>query len=85
MFRVIKKMLIVLLASIVNSSNHTKCISLSNQNCDIQPALINIHPNVCNQEFHCYSFVVKLDRGLEVVILLMTYLLSYVFQINQKI
>ena len=65
MFRVIKKMLIVLLASIVNSSNHTKFISLSNQNCDIQPALINIHPNVCNQEFHCYPFVVKLDRGLK--------------------
>ena len=27
-----------------------------------QPALINLHPNECSQEFHYYSFAVKLDR-----------------------
>ena len=31
MLGVIKKMLIVLLTSIVNASNHTKCVFLSNQ------------------------------------------------------
>ena len=62
MFRFIKKMFIVLLASIVNSSNHTKCVSLSNQKCDIQPTLINLHPSECNQQLHYYSFVAKLDK-----------------------
>ena len=33
-------MFIVLLASIVNDSNHKKCVSSSNQKCDIQPTLI---------------------------------------------
>ena len=27
-----------------------------------QPSLINLHPNEYSQEFHCYSFAVKLDR-----------------------
>ena len=35
MFAIIKKMFIVLLTSIVSASNHTKCISLSNQKCEI--------------------------------------------------
>ena len=30
---------------LVNASNHTKCLSLSNQKCEIQPTLINLHPN----------------------------------------
>ena len=62
MFAIIKKMFIVLLTSIVSASNHTKCISLSNQKCEIQPTLINLHPNKCNQEFHYYPFVVRLNR-----------------------
>ena len=33
------------LVSIVNTSNHTECISLSNQNRMTQPTLINLHPN----------------------------------------
>ena len=37
MFKVIKKMFIVLLSNIGNGSNHTKCVSLSNQKCMIQP------------------------------------------------
>ena len=41
MFGLIKKMFIVLLTNIVNASNHTKYVSLSNQKCKIQPTLIN--------------------------------------------
>ena len=55
-------MFIVLLSSIVNPSDHTKCLSLSNQKCKIQSTLINLHPNECTQKFHYYPFVVNLDR-----------------------
>ena len=48
-------MFIVLLSNIVNGSNHTKSVSLSNQ-----------------------------KDELEVVILSMTYLIKYVFQIKQR-
>ena len=40
MFGIIKKIFMGLLISIVNASNHTKCVSLSNQKCMIQPTLI---------------------------------------------
>ena len=56
MLGIIKKMFIVLLNNLYNSSiivnppNHTKCASLSNQKCDIQPTLINLHPNENSQE-----------------------------------
>ena len=62
MFGIVKKLFIVLLASIVNACNHTKSMSLSNQKCEIQPTLINLHPNEYNQEFHYYPFAVKLDK-----------------------
>ena len=55
-------MFIVLLNSIVNAFNHTKCVLLSNQKCEIQPTFINLHPNKYSQEFHYYPFAVKLDR-----------------------
>ena len=42
-------MFIVLLSNIVNEYNHTKCVLLSNQNCMIQPTLINLHPNAYSQ------------------------------------
>ena len=51
-----------LLINIANAYNHTKCISLSNQKCIIQPTLINLHPSEYSQEFHYYPFLVKLDR-----------------------
>ena len=44
MFQLIKKIFIGLLSSIVNASNHTKCVWLSNQKCMIQPTLFNLHP-----------------------------------------
>ena len=55
-------MFIVLLASIVNASNHTKSVSLSNQKFKIQPSLINLHPNEQNEELQYYPLAVKLDR-----------------------
>ena len=45
MFGLIKKMFIVLSSSIVNASNHTKCVSLSYQKCEIQLTFINLDPN----------------------------------------
>ena len=52
----------MLLTGLVNGSNHTKCVSLSNQKCMIQPTLINLHPNEYSQDFHYYPFSVKLQR-----------------------
>ena len=45
MFGSIKKMFIRLITGLLNASNHTKWISLSNQKRMIQPSLINLHPN----------------------------------------
>ena len=61
MFWLTKK-LIGLLTGLVNGSNHTKCISLSNQRCMIQPTLIYLHPNEYNQQLHYHPFSVDLDR-----------------------
>ena len=41
----IKEMFIGLITGLVNTSNHTKCVSLINQKYKIQPTLINLHPN----------------------------------------
>ena len=62
MVRIIKKMFIVVLSSIVNAFNHTKCVSLSNHESEIQPTLINLHSNEYSQEFHYYPSAVRLDR-----------------------
>ena len=62
MFGLIKNFFMELLISIVNASNHTKCVSLSSQIRMIQRSLINLHPNEDSQEFHYYPFAVKVDR-----------------------
>ena len=62
MFKIILKTLIVFLTSLVNGSNHTKCILLNNQKCKVQPTLINLHPDEYSQQLHYYPFAVKLDR-----------------------
>ena len=63
MLRNILKMFILLLYNItVNASDRTKCVSISNQKCKMQPTLINFYPNKCNHELHYYPFAVKLDR-----------------------
>ena len=61
MFALIKKIAIGLLTDVVNGSNHTKCVSLSNQKCMMQPALMNLYPNEYSQAFHYYTFPIKLD------------------------
>ena len=55
-------MLIALLSNMVNGSNHTKCISLNNQKCIIQPTLINMHSKKYSQEFYYHPFAGKLDK-----------------------
>ena len=62
MFKLIKKIFIGLLIRIVNATNHTECLSLNNQRCEIQPTFINLHPNEYSQEFHYYPFIVELDK-----------------------
>ena len=62
MFRLVKKIFIELLTSIANGSYHTKCVSLSNQKCEIQTALTNVYSNEYSQELHYYPFSVKLGR-----------------------
>ena len=39
MLGIIKNMVIVVLTDTVSASNHTKCVSLSNQKCMIQPTV----------------------------------------------
>ena len=51
-FALMKQLFIGLLTSLIHGSNHTKCVSLSNQKSMIQLALINLHPNEYSQEFH---------------------------------
>ena len=55
-------MFIGLLTGIVNASNNTKCISLSNQEYKIQPTFISLYPNGYSQKLHYYPFGVKLDK-----------------------
>ena len=62
MLRLIKKTFIELMSGLVNESNRTKCVSLSNQQFKIQPTHINLHPSEYRQEFHYYPFLVKLYR-----------------------
>ena len=62
MFEIIKKIIIGLLTGLVNASNYTKCVSLSNQKCEIQPTFVNLHPNQYSQEYHYYPFTVNLHK-----------------------
>ena len=55
-------MFIVSLTSIVNVSNHRKCVLLSIQKCITQPTLFNLHHNEYSPELHFYLITVKLDR-----------------------
>ena len=45
------KKIIELLTNIVNDSSYTKCVSLSNQKCKIQPTVMDLHTNEYIQEF----------------------------------
>ena len=65
--------------------------TLSNQKYKIQPPLINLRPNKYSQALRYYPFTVKLDGCnalviiLKIAVLLMTYIITYAFQIKQKI
>ena len=41
-------------SNIVNASNHTRCVSLGNRKCEIQPTLINLHRNEYSEKLHYY-------------------------------
>ena len=56
--KLFKKTLIGLLTGVVSASSHTKCVLLSNQECEIQPTFISLHSNEYSQEFHYYAFTV---------------------------
>ena len=58
-------MVIGLLTDLVNASNRTKCVPLSNQKCITQPTPINLHSNEYSQELYYYPFAVNLDRCVE--------------------
>ena len=62
MFGLIQKNFIGWLTGLVNASNHRKCISLSNQKCEIRPTLVNLNTKEYSQELHYNPFTVKLDR-----------------------
>ena len=57
-----KKCFFIICHIICHTSNHTKCVFLSNQKYNIQPTLINLYPNKYVQESHYYPFEVKLDK-----------------------
>ena len=61
MFGINRKMCILVLHNIVAASNYTKFVSLRNQKCKNQLIFINLHPNEYGQEFHYYSFKIKLN------------------------
>ena len=60
-------------------------VSLSIKECEIQPTLINLHPN--NTMKNYTNIHLQLDKTdvLGVAILLMTCLIKYIFQIKEKI
>ena len=62
MFGLIEKIFIRLITSLVNGSNHTKCVWMRNQKCMIQPTFINLHPNEHSQKLNYYSFALTLSR-----------------------
>ena len=61
MFGFIEKIFIGLLTTVLNPSNHTKSVSLSNQKCTTQPTRINLHPSEYTQGLRYYPFAVNLD------------------------
>ena len=65
MLGLIKEIFIGLLTGLVNESNNTKCVSLNNQKCMIQPTLINLHE--CHYKLHYNPFSVKLDRWCNIL------------------
>ena len=55
------KKIIRLLTGLVNGSNHTKYVFLTNQKCTVQRTVIVLHSNKYTQGLHYYTFSVNLD------------------------
>ena len=68
MLGLIKKIFYGILTGLVNGSNHTKCVSLSNQKYKIQPILIYILMNTVKNFTIIYLQLNQVDL-LEVVML----------------
>ena len=66
MFEFIQKIIIGLLTSLVNASNHTKCVFVTDQKYTLQPTSINLHPNEYTKGLRYYPFEVNLGRVSEV-------------------
>ena len=64
MFWFIQKVFIRLLTSTANASNHSKCVSLNNQQCITQSALVNLCLTKHSQGLHYYPFVFDLVRSV---------------------
>ena len=75
MLGIILKMFIVLLSSIVNTSNHTKCVLLSNQKQMIQPTLINLNPKT--QTFYILLAFLLITIALSIAVSIYCYLIRY--------
>ena len=75
MLGIIFKMFIVLLSSIVNTSNHTKCVFLSNQKRMIQPTLINLRPKT--QTFYILLAFLLITIALSIAVSIYCYLIRY--------
>ena len=76
MFGLIKKIFIGLLTGPVIGWNHTKCVSLSNQNCDIQLILVTV---ACRVQIWKKKHFVKIVTILVTVLSKMTFCLSIYF------
>ena len=78
---VYQEMFIGLITGLSNESNHTKCVPLNSQKCMIESILIILY--LIN--FTTIHLQFNEIEVLELVTLLMTDLIKYVFQIKQKI
>ena len=85
MFGIIKKIFIVLLASIANASNHIKYVSLSNEKLDIEHTFLIYISMYPVKNFTLIHLQLNQTNMLEVVTLSMTCLIKYMFQIKHNI
>ena len=85
MFGIIKKIFIVLLASIANASNHIKYVFLSNEKLDIEHTFLIYISMYPVKNFTLIHLQLNQTNMLEVVTLSMTCLIKYMFQIKHNI
>ena len=64
MFGFIMKIFIWLLTGVVNASNYAKYVCLGNKKCEVQPTIINFHPNENAQGLLYDPFAINLVRSI---------------------